>query len=566
MSENVSNGEASEGAEIARLSPREIHDKSVHTARTLVETLTPDEMRDGAYATSQALGYMASVDAKAGDIPAVRHWAEKIRNLGKHGEAELTRVYYLGTTIGDETAFYELGNLLREEKERQTAERERTKFSEERYSYMDAGDILNIVEMCASRGTSADTWINDFKIDSKHVDFLKLRYYFKAKGEGGDGDAIGSEYLKEVTQHFLTGSDIDSESVTDNALHLWLQNDDIEIKRRIFQKVKEKSEDPPADLGAFREFLWFAGAAVDNGEVLGEEDIHWLEDKVKNYRQLVFNNDSDPTNVPTNVNRYYALFQLKLALRRGAPPVEVIREIDSITAELLNTDIPDSASAPNSDDILTGELFANRQFISDFRDTQLLVTAAEEYAHKGDFESANTCLVQIASPKFRESGLVACLEAAKTSEEIEILRPDDMTIMFDETLGDTFKVREAILKNDLKTVEDMAKGLAGNPEYDTKDGHKKFLFEGLIDYCVTAAYKHSQSSGRKLVEELTKILKENSLSSNKNIQHLISLQLKLKDPAGLNELYKLSQAAEKPVDRFRESANVARQSDYFLAA
>src|SRR5258708_7085126 len=125
MAEDVPNGEAHvEGAETRKLSPREIYDKSVRSARTIVGTLAPAEMTDDAYSTARALSDMAFFDVKDGNQSAIQNWAERIRTLGDKGKEELAHVYFLGTTLGDESAFDGLRDLLGEEQEAERAQRD----------------------------------------------------------------------------------------------------------------------------------------------------------------------------------------------------------------------------------------------------------------------------------------------------------------------------------------------------------------------------------------------------------------------------------------------------------
>ncbi|MGH7203563.1 MAG: hypothetical protein ACREHC_03925, partial [Candidatus Levyibacteriota bacterium] len=513
-------------------------------------TLTPADMNDDAYSTARALGYMASFDAKAGNALGVRVWAQRLGTLEDKDKEELTRVYHLGTTLGDESAFDELRGLLGEGQEAERAKRDQARAEGRHYFYSTMNKIGNVVMECADRGLPADTWMNDFTIDSKHKDILKLGYYFRTKRKDGeDGKALGIQYRDEVTEHFLTGEDVDSEFAIDTANTLWHANEDHEIKRRIFQRIQEKSDSVPITTHSFQSFLMFAGTTLKDSDVLGQQGAQWFEQTAENYQQLLIDNGIDPY----KVNQHYGAFQLNLARFYGATPAELIEKIDIITAGQLTMDIPDERSPDGSNTL------RNKQFVTQQRENYLS-NLAEGYAESGDFETAKTFLSQIASETGKEFGIKTCLTKAKTPEQIAIIKPDDMTMMFDETLGEIIKAREAVVSHNPDEIGNVAKDFARNPKNDSHP-----IFEGLIGDCVTAAYEHSRATGEKLVEELTKIFKERRAREWK-VQHLAYRQLELKDPAGLQILYEHAQSAEKPIDRFRENASVAFQAESFIAA
>ena len=132
----------------------------VHSARSIAGTLTPADMTDDAYGTARAFSDLASIDAKAGNTLAVRVWAQRLKVLEDKGKEELARVYYLGTTLGDESAFDGLRDLLGEEHEAEKAKRDQARAEGRHYYYPTLMNRLaDVVVECAERGGSI---IEDF--------------------------------------------------------------------------------------------------------------------------------------------------------------------------------------------------------------------------------------------------------------------------------------------------------------------------------------------------------------------------------------------------------------------
>ncbi|HEV2402865.1 MAG TPA: hypothetical protein VGS08_01550 [Candidatus Saccharimonadales bacterium] len=102
----------------------------------------------------------------------------------------------------------------------------------------------------------------------------------------------------------------------------------------------------------------------------------------------------------------------------------------------------------------------DKQLVSQHRDS-LLSNYAASSAKAGDFAKAHLFLASIGGELSQAYAVKKCLSYATRLDQLDSIKPDEMTLMFNPDLSMQFRVAEALIEGDPDKLSDLALELAG---------------------------------------------------------------------------------------------------------
>lgn len=353
----------------------------------------------------QLLNALIEEAGARGNDSAVEQYVTTLRMLPDANRAPLTSAYISAMEAGSEQATQGLHARL-------SAEKERCLHSGILDNPQDLTEsstwyLSRTVEACRDAGIAPDTWIEQYCFDALHKLAMYVRYL------AGPADRITPEERNRIetlmADTFATVSDTPAYEYTAACLR---SIQDPDIRGRLISQYIEMAESLPqiqtAVLkGVLAEILWGPPINADS-----------LVPRLQALPGII-----EPLSSQAPFNESTAQWRLDVLALQGASPETMVATLDAYTGKALETN-PRNVLPPRVRDYVLG-------------------TYATRYAKRGDLYSAKAFLAAIHNEVVLEEATANCIPYATTPEQLDTIRPDDLTLSFNTGLQARLKVTEA---------------------------------------------------------------------------------------------------------------------------
>jgi hypothetical protein len=389
------------------------------------------------------LGRVAALQA---DPETVLRYADILSNLdvGSSGVYHQAELYYLAASEGSLEGSEKLHMLLAKEKAETEARKASPPTGSFRYTLASPA-LDRIVEVAVNRDLPVEGWVEPYAIDDNHISHLQLVYYGRSRLDGKTPSDYARAQRDKVVADYLEGN-LDSTFAHDTTNLLLAFVEDPQTKLDIVDTF-QRLDDVQLTYPAYQAIVQVAITAMEEPG-LSDEAIDRFTATEERCRALLVENGLDP---------YLAIeqkrnFLLAKAWRESDNPASVVAVLDTLTSSLLSQDIPETDTSKGLEYVLR-----NKEFVVKQRDT-LLAQFAQLAAKQGKLAAAKQFLDQVTAAN--EFVLEPVLMQAKTVDDLNMLRPDELTLMTMPELVDLFPLEEARLASDADAVSALVQQFA----------------------------------------------------------------------------------------------------------
>jgi hypothetical protein len=315
-----------------------------------------------------------------------------------------------------------------------------------------------VVKACESHDTPPDTWIDLYAVDAEHRWQLYTAHYRRLAESSKPEAAVAQARFEQKAQEFVTDDSLDPAFVFSDTEYLLSVVKNPELQAKILARFYQVTGKMMLTQTTFMQFLGVGNAVLENTALATQENIEIFENTIALAADMLHEAGIDPYEIT------HLQLSWRMALKQyyGSSPQELVDYLDLQTSQMLAADIPPDVDPE-----------ARAKSIVDLRD-YTLSTDASASAVKGDFVSARLFLQNISGDHMQVSTLISCLLHAKSQDQVDAIKPDEMTLQFNPRLGMQFRIKEAVLENDPKKLSSLALEIAGITD-------EPFRFNALIN-------------------------------------------------------------------------------------
>lgn len=352
-------------------------------------------------------------------------------------------------TLGDAGSRYAF-DILRKQLQDEKADSISEAVSQsEPHPYIFSGLLEGVILACEQRSIPPNAWIDAYAINAEHRWKLYVAHYGrKALSEEPEAEGASQAALERITSELLSSGTFADSFIYDQTEHLLPVVKSPELRSSLLERYQEIANNMSFTQETLKQYVDVGSRVLLAGSALATpENIASFEatiNKATEALQGVAGMDS------FDVTYDQLYWQLLLKKHHGAAPQEFIDYLDLQTSHLLAADIPET-----SDDL--ARVVRNRQTVAMRRDGVLSMQAGQS-AEAGDFAAARVYIANIGgNPK---NAFTVCLRYATTEEQIDALKPDEMTLAFNPEIATQFRIAEALVNGDPEVLSALALEIA----------------------------------------------------------------------------------------------------------
>ena len=439
---------------------------------------------------------MAVTAAKSGDLPEAEAQLDSLIRLPEIYDFTLAQACYPVAALGSQRAFNILRGKLEAEKVQATAEvaASRENSPQFLYPYVSAMALDSVIVACEENNVSPDGWIEAYAISKEYKWQWYANHYARGAKAGQPNAVAQQERLDEKATELLEGGDFEPTFLYHNAWYLLRVVKNPDLRSQLLKRYMDITAQISLNPVSFNSHILVGSAVLEDPILATQENVEFFEVTADSCAQVLQDTGMDP----------FVLMRDQLSWRmtqkrhNGAEPQELIEYLDLHISQMLMSDIPD---AP---DVLKDwrSVIRNKQFVSDLRDTQL-GNFARKSVEEGDFATARLFCASIGSQVVRQYELMECLKKATTQEQIDIIKPDELTLEFDPELAMQFRATEVLVAAKREALAELALELAETID-DGGSSHIKMQYIGRM---FAAVNSQDKAQGLILAGELLEKLR-----------------------------------------------------------
>jgi hypothetical protein len=370
-----------------------------------------------------------------------------------------------GVSIGNQRAFSLLESILAGEKNKvqRKMDSEPSEFDQfPETEYTTGKSLRSLMHVYAEKGIPPDAWIERVAINPQHQWTLTMEYFdiLKEKGKLGTDD-VRAQHAAEANKLLdrTTFPDSFLFAMTRHALDAIT---DADVRAQLMSNFRDAvlEQTPYAALSRFPVVIEtahrFASVHRPNGSTFAEDSaMRDIQQTVDELTGLMSVAGLDMTAAVESFD-----WEIGKKVYEGATPQQLVETMNAQAAKLLEETDYEPV-------IITSRMDG------------LLEKYAELYASRGDFAAAAFFVANTSNEFVMYRALEDCLKQAKTLEDVQALRPDELSLQTERDLDFQFKVAEGRMAGNAEALTQLSRDIAAAIGEDPPEPHLYDLLQTI---------------------------------------------------------------------------------------
>lgn len=385
--------------------------------------------------------------AEAENLPEVEANIGKLIDLHDR-TSTMTDACMIAIGTSSQNAFNILGNILETEKTQGLEESAYWGAEKPAGRYIITDVLSRVIQISEDRGVPPNNWIDTYAINEDHRWELYVQHFHR---QARKGDAQSDGYQLQL-EHKIAEL-LDETKVSSTAAFYKIANtielvSDPDLRHKLASRFMDSSEVLLTE-ETFYCLIEFGSGILKSPNLTASdmETVTIIADAIESDAAAMQEVGIDPF----YLIRYQLPWKMRLKQFNGGLPHEIVAELDHQIGKMLSLNIPDYW--------VSGNGARNRESVSRKRD-DLLQGYVDEYVKKGDFGAARTFLNSIFNEAARDFAMQNCLKRTRNINEINVLKPEEMTLAINPELELQFDFAEMRVAEDLAAMQELAVNFA----------------------------------------------------------------------------------------------------------
>jgi hypothetical protein len=309
--------------------------------------------------------------------------------------------------------------------------------------------LKGLIYVCAERDVPPDVWIEEYSVGSERKWQLYMQYYDLMDERSGHDDDTYQQRLEQKVSELIEPGEYSEDFVYDQAGYALQFTKNPGLKERVIKRFRQASSEVALTAKTFKDLIWLGLDVIRDPELANKENVKFFEQAIdRDALSLHLRSVMDPFELV----KEQLVWRTGLKVHYGATGRDVRDSINLLKSQMLTEDIPDKPSGRMG-------IRRSKEDVEQLCDS-LLMAYAGNYSDAGDFASARLFIYDMVNEPAQQRALKNCLERARSFEELEAIRPDEITLALRPGLHSQFKFAEAFLANDMDRLRVFALGYA----------------------------------------------------------------------------------------------------------
>jgi hypothetical protein len=434
----------------------------------------------------------AQAAAEAGDVDAVESYISGIIMQSREYGPQVVDACMLGVKLGSERATDILRSGLAKEK---TSNALYVQENGPMALPPPTSLLTKLVIACGKQGTPPDAWLDEYAANPEQHWQQSMRYHgIRVKADAPDDaeTAVRQQQFDAKAAELLDGGFIPQIVFK----HTWQALNvvkDPALRERFADNFATRQWRMAIGTQTFQQIIDIGRQIIADPVLATPERVAKIEHTISSFAHKLHGYDIADD---FELGRMQSFWRADLAKHNGATPEELIHTIDTYVGVLLNADIPDAA-------ITVQDFMRNREEVILSREI-MMCDYAVLYAENNNFEAARLFIGAIANEFYSNAAIMTCLELASTPEQVDIVRPDIMTMAYMPNLAVPVAYTERRLTNDIDAVADLALGCAPTAMRE-RHGIHRWYADRAYNFIAKADGPHALAVAGSMLEGLRAI-------------------------------------------------------------
>lgn len=415
---------------------------------------------------------LAKASAETGNLPEAEKWVDAL--LDGKPSFQVADACFAAMDEGSQHAFDALKAKLQEEK----AVNEPERFPQ--------SDLLEyVVAVCSENHKPADVWINEFA-PNEEVKWGLYKDHLSNMAQSDQPDAERYQELSDKKATELVQPDaFPSDFAFRKAEEALAAAKDPAAREYIVDRFVEIAESTPLNGHTFPYFMSVGREVLADPNLASNERVEDFNRTIEGCTAIRKEQEQERGRDISDDEKSQLLgWRASLKLHQGASVEEVMSVIDEDMSKALS----ENPESPEHD------------IYPMMRRVAALFDCMKTYVERGDFESAKAFAAN-QPERLRAPSITYCLKRATASEQLQMFRPDEMTLAFDPLLASQFEIAQARIANDTEGLQRAALNVASSVN---RDNHDTFLpvLKSVCEEILLRDESYGVKTTKKVLEHL----------------------------------------------------------------